>query len=162
MNTNGNTNEQQEILRKFKDQTVVRQLRQISRYMYQEIDRRMSLRGHTGLSARHFQVFENIDFEGTNITKLAQRSGITKQAMSKLVQEISEQGYIDVKNRPEDFRAYAVTFTDKGFKFLEEAREEVIKTRAAISELISAEEYQQFSSTLVKLLTYLEETHGRM
>ncbi len=157
MGTENNSEEQFEIHRKFREQTVVRLMRQISRYMYQEIDRRMQLRGHTGLSARHFQVFEYLDLQGSNITQLAQRAGITKQAMSKLVQQIVEVGYIEVHHKPNDFRSYDLHLTKSGFKFLEDAREEVIKTRALISGIIDADEYRRFTETLTKILHYFEQ-----
>ncbi|MBK8288364.1 MAG: MarR family transcriptional regulator [Cellvibrionales bacterium] len=52
-------------------------------------------RGHDGLKLNWDTVFLNLDFrEGSRVVDLAQINGLTKQAMSQIVAEIEQQGYM--------------------------------------------------------------------
>jgi DNA-binding MarR family transcriptional regulator len=64
-------------------------------------------RSHTGL-------FPHIALEGTRITDLAERLGITKQAVSQLVDDLEALGVVERKPDPEDARARRVAFTELG------------------------------------------------
>lgn len=71
-------------------------------------------RGHPEVGLPHSRLTRSIDLEGTRITVLARRAGVTKQAMGKLVQEMSELGYVRTIPDPTDGRAKLVTYTRRG------------------------------------------------
>lgn len=62
----------------------------------------------------HLDLFPHIDFEGTSVSVIAQRKGVTKQAVSKLVQEMVQMGALYFKADPEDSRSKLVCFQTKG------------------------------------------------
>lgn len=59
-------------------------------------------------------VLIQLETTGNRITTLAQRLGTSKQAASKLVQEIENKGLVVRLPDPEDGRASVIQFTDKG------------------------------------------------
>ena len=55
-----------------------------------------------------------MDEGGTRSTVLAQRAGVTKQAMSQLVRLMERQGYLEQVPDPTDTRAKVVRMTERG------------------------------------------------
>jgi DNA-binding MarR family transcriptional regulator len=56
----------------------------------------------------------HITFDGVRITTLAERLGITKQAVSKTVGEMADEGVVELVTDPDDARGKLVRFTAKG------------------------------------------------
>src|SRR5215469_6058506 len=55
-----------------------------------------------------------LDAAGARPTALAQRAGITKQAISQLVRELESRGYVEQVADPTDTRAKIVRLTRRG------------------------------------------------
>jgi DNA-binding MarR family transcriptional regulator len=79
---------------------------------------RVKAAGAEGLRPAHAQLLPHIDFEGTRLTVLAERVGITKQAVGELVAELERQGVVRRSKDPTDGRARQVRFTPKGIRAL--------------------------------------------
>jgi DNA-binding MarR family transcriptional regulator len=71
-------------------------------------------RGHPGLRASHFQLAPHIELEGSRLTDIAERAGITKQAVGQLVDELEAMGYVERVSDPRDGRARLVVYTARG------------------------------------------------
>ena len=82
---------------------------------------KLRARGHAGLGLAHTQLLIHLDLEGTRISTLAERAGVTKQAMGQLADELRVQGYVTKVTDPSDRRATVVNFTDRGWQFLRDA-----------------------------------------
>lgn len=66
--------------------------------------------GFDGLRAAHTNLFPHIDLEGTRLTDLSKRVGISKQAVGQLVDELEEMGALERVPDPEDGRAKLIRF----------------------------------------------------
>ena len=77
-------------------------------------------RGHPAVRPSHAVVFMNLDPDGTKMVTLAQRAGITRQAMSKLIHDLQASGYVEVRPDPDDGRATRVLLTGRGIAFCAE------------------------------------------
>ncbi len=79
---------------------------------------RARTRQKKGLPVRtaHTTLFPHIDLEGTRISTLAERVGVSKQAVSELVEELGEMGIVEKVADPTDGRAKLVVFTKAGRK----------------------------------------------
>lgn len=70
------------------------------------------IRERTGMDIRpaHTSVFPHIDLDGTRLTEIARRMGISKQAVGQLVSDLEEMGTLERVPDPEDGRAKLVRF----------------------------------------------------
>ncbi len=66
-------------------------------------------RAHTGL-------LPHIDQQGTRLTELARRLGITKQAAGQLVSDLEAMALLERVDDPQDGRAKLVRFTKRGLE----------------------------------------------
>lgn len=105
--------------------TLIALLRRTSRRMVEEITERMEAAGYPDSPARHYPVFENLDPEGTRLTVLAGRAGITHQAMAQLVAELEERGIVERVADPSDGRARLVRLTDDGREIVRAALKQI-------------------------------------
>ena len=62
----------------------------------------------------HGSVFRFIDAEGSRLTTLAERSGLTKQAIGELVGELEDHGYVERVADAGDRRAKIIRLTGQG------------------------------------------------
>ncbi|MGL5816162.1 MAG: MarR family winged helix-turn-helix transcriptional regulator [Phycicoccus sp.] len=75
---------------------------------------RLAERGHAAVRVAHGAVFRHLDEEGTTVSALAERAGMTKQAMAELVHYLEGHGYLRRVPDPADRRAKLVQPTDVG------------------------------------------------
>jgi DNA-binding MarR family transcriptional regulator len=59
-------------------------------------------------------VFRFIDRGGSRLTELAERSGLTKQAVGEVVDDLEGLGYVERVADPGDGRAKIIRLTDRG------------------------------------------------
>ena len=78
------------------------------------------MRERTGYPVRaaHTTLFPHIDLAGTRLTVLADRLGVSKQAVGQLVNELEDIGMLERRPDPSDGRARLVCFSEDGKKGL--------------------------------------------
>jgi DNA-binding MarR family transcriptional regulator len=104
--------------------------------MVDDLVARLHAAGYHDITAAHQSVFENIDREGTRLTTLAERSGITHQSMGELVHALERGGYLQRRPDPSDRRARLIHLTPKG--------SDLVRHAVAHSSEIEATWHQQF------------------
>jgi DNA-binding MarR family transcriptional regulator len=70
--------------------------------------------GHGTIRESHGCVFGYVEPQGSRLTELAERSGLTKQAVGEAVDDLVRQGYAVRAPDPTDGRAKLVRLTDSG------------------------------------------------
>jgi DNA-binding MarR family transcriptional regulator len=70
--------------------------------------------GAPRLRRSHTSLFPHIDLDGTRMSDLAERLGVTKQAVSQLVDDLEALGVVARVPDPDDARARRVIFTERG------------------------------------------------
>ncbi len=121
---------------------------------------KLHARGHHGLTLAHTALLANLDLGGTRVTTLAERAGMTKQSMGQLALDLEKRGYIIRTSDPDDRRAMIVTFTDRGWQFLEDAHAIKQEIEAAFATTLGEETFEGLRSALRDLLAG-EGDHGR-
>lgn len=66
----------------------------------------------------HTALFPHLDFDGVRLTELAARTGVTKQAVGQLVDDLVEIGMVERIPDPQDRRAKRVRFSRLGYAAL--------------------------------------------
>jgi DNA-binding MarR family transcriptional regulator len=114
--------------------------------------KKLRARGHEGLSLAHTTLLSNLDLQGTRITTLAERVGVTKQAIGHLVQDLEQKGYITRTADPDDRRATSITFTDAGWQFLRDAYQVKRELEAEFTATLGEEGMHSLRALLTTLL----------
>lgn len=107
---------------------------------------------HPDLKSSHALLVANWDLNGTRISTLAERAGITKQAMGVLVKEMEALGYLERAPDPLDARAILVMPTGKGRQLLADVRRLMAEIEAEQVEKVGREALEQLQGTLQKML----------
>ena len=81
----------------------------------------LSEQGHPLVRGSHIAVFSGLEGAGTNISTLADRAGVSRQAMAALVKEVEQIGYVTTRPDPGDRRAVLVELTGVGAQFCRDA-----------------------------------------
>jgi DNA-binding MarR family transcriptional regulator len=79
-----------------------------------ELFARMAAAGFPELRPTHGCVFGTIGPEGDRLTSLAERAGMTKQAVGEVVSELEKLGYAERVPDPGDGRAKIIKLTERG------------------------------------------------
>jgi DNA-binding MarR family transcriptional regulator len=90
-------------------------LSQVKGLAVKDMFSRMAAQGFQDVREGHGCVFGFIDLEqGSRLTDLAERSGLTKQAVGEAVAELERKGYLERVPDPEDGRAKIIKLTQRG------------------------------------------------
>ena len=79
-----------------------------------ELARRVDAAGYTDLRPGHGCVFGTIDPEGSRLTDLAERAGMTKQTVGEVTSDLEKLGYVERVPDPSDGRAKIIRLTKRG------------------------------------------------
>ena len=94
-----------------------------------------------------------LDPEGTSISELARRVGVTRQAIHQTVNSMVKAGFVDVVPAPHDKRLKLVRLSKLGHRVDREAVREIHRLEAALSERLG-------KKTVATLRKALEEDWG--
>ena len=67
----------------------------------------------------HLRLISIVGVESVNNNELAKRARVTKQAMSKMVNDLETRGFIIVEPDPNDSRAKIISISNEGVDFIE-------------------------------------------
>lgn len=98
-----------------------------------------NLARRTQVSAAHVHITRHLDLKGSRVTELAERAGLTKQAMSSLVAQCEAWGLVQREPDTRDARAQIVRFTDSGMLWLAAFREAVTEAEAEMEREVGKE-----------------------
>jgi len=116
------------------------------------VTRGMHERGFTGVRLVHIALIRNVDEDGTRISEIARRAGMTKQATGQLVAEFVELGYIRIVPDPDDGRAKIAQYTAKGKRLLRAIVGSIAATESDFGAVIGAEAVHTLKAALTQVL----------
>ncbi len=122
---------------------------------------RLAQRGYTDFPFASASLLWLLDEGGTRSTLLAQRAGVTKQAMSQQVRLMERQGYLEQVADPNDTRAKVVRMTPRGEAVKTacvEVREEL---NQRVAKLIGREEAREMESNLDEMTRMFSDVGAR-
>jgi DNA-binding MarR family transcriptional regulator len=98
----------------------------------------MSRSGRPEARISHISLTRNLDLQGTRVSELARRAGMTKQAMGELVTQFAELGLVVARVDPSDRRARVVRFTPQGLQWLDAFRRAVDRAEREMRDEVGA------------------------
>jgi len=84
-----------------------------------------NLAARAQVSAAHIHITRHLELKGTRLTDLAERAGMSKQAMGDLVDQCEAWGLVTRSPDPRDARARIVQFTETGLAWLQAFKDAV-------------------------------------
>jgi DNA-binding MarR family transcriptional regulator len=126
------------------------------------VTRAMHERGFAGIRLVHIALIRNVDENGTRISDIARRAGMTKQATGQLVAEFVELGYIKLIPDPDDGRAKIARYTAKGKRLLVAIVASIEQTENAVSAAIGAAQLEALKTSLRATLCHPELVEGQI
>jgi DNA-binding MarR family transcriptional regulator len=135
------------------DEHLVALLGSVRDELLEEMYRRVAAAGYPGLRPSHGCVFRYLELEGSRLSELAEKSGMTKQAFGEHLANVEALGYIVRVPDPQDGRAKLIVPTARG-------REVLVLGRQAFAEI-----ERDWAATIgvervAALRTTLEEIHA--
>jgi DNA-binding MarR family transcriptional regulator len=106
----------------------------------------------------HSAVLANIDIEtGTRATTLAERAGVSKQAIGELINDLEGNGYVERHTDPTDGRAKLVRLTPAGHRLIQAALEVIDGLEAKLEASVGERALRQTRRTLEAVIDTVED-----
>ena len=117
---------------------------------------KLRARNVTDVGLAHTALLANLDRLGTSVTLLAERTAMTKQAMSELALDLERGGHVVRAPDPADRRVTTVTITDRGRHTLRAAMDVKREVEAEYAAIVGQQRLEALQETLAMII----ETHG--
>ena len=108
--------------------------------------------GFTDVRPAHGFAFVRLASGGATVVDLARHLGVTKQAASQLVEELSRRGYVERTPHPTDARARLVVLTERGRACTAAADAAVRAQVTSWSEVLGAERVHALGDDLARVV----------
>ncbi len=113
--------------------------------------------GHEHMKMWYMPLIMNIGPDGITNNELAKKALMTKQAMSKIVKELLQLGYIETQPSKDDKRCSNILLTSKGKKFAIDCRFKMCSLETHYQELIGKEKVEELKNVLLRIIEYNNE-----
>ncbi|MGM0865180.1 MAG: MarR family winged helix-turn-helix transcriptional regulator [Bacillota bacterium] len=125
-----------------------------------ELHYRLSELGFGDIRPAHGFMFKCITPNGATGIELAEYLGITKQAVSKMVDYLEKSGYVMRQTHPTDKRGKIIVLTERGWSVVEVKGKILTEIEGRWIENIGAERMQMLKEDLLKIV--FEENEGKL
>jgi DNA-binding MarR family transcriptional regulator len=146
-----------EHLRSYRLRSWARLINQLKRQLDRYMEAELGARGYGHFKLGYMPLLMNIDPEGITNGELSRRACVTKQAMSKIVHELSELKYITTEGGSGDGRISIIRLTEKGKRFVVESKHSMMDLSDEFKAVVGVKQYEKSVDTLMKILEYSEQ-----
>jgi DNA-binding MarR family transcriptional regulator len=143
-------------LRTWRDQTLYRLLLRASRAETTATLDGIRRRGFADISLSDANLLANLDTEGSAISALARRAGVTRQAASQQIAGLERAGYVERRSSTTDGRAVLIIQTPRGRDLLAAALDVVEELEASYAALLGHAGLKELKGALASLLDRID------
>ncbi len=101
-----------------------------TRWIYQSVLNILHAKGYDALTETHLSFFASLDCGQTQASKVAQRLGISRQAVYRTTTELQNQGFLTLETNPDQRNQKRIAMTDKGMQLVRDARDALATAEA--------------------------------
>jgi DNA-binding MarR family transcriptional regulator len=117
--------------------------------------------GERRLRPSHTSIFPHLDLDGTRLTTLASRMGITKQAVSELIGDLEAMRLVERVPDPADGRARLIRFSRRGREGLMHGVGILDAIESEIGKKAGEGTVRHLREALAAILPVLQDLHAR-
>jgi len=129
-----------------------------SRYVNVIIVENLHQRGFTELRSTHTALLSNLDLEGSSLTVVSQRAGITKQAMGRLADELVKLKYVTRTLNKNDKRSVIIEFTPAGLELMSYSFRIMEELENRCARRLGGNRFKKLLTSLQEIINELENT----
>jgi DNA-binding MarR family transcriptional regulator len=133
------------------DLPLIAQLAEVKGAISDELYAQLAEVGYANIRPAHGCVFGHIDEDGARLTALAERAGLTKQAVGEAVADLERLGYVERVPDPNDGRAKIIRLTDRGVAAAAAAAEIFADIERRFAAEVGDKRFKEFRETLRRL-----------
>ncbi len=126
-------------------------LRVPSEAIHRRIIRELNVAGFHELIAPHMVIFRYPGPDGARPGVLAERAGVSKQAMNRVLGSLEELGYLERGDAPDEGRARIVRFTKRGHAAYAKAVEVLREVEREWKAELGAKDFAQLKELLFRV-----------
>lgn len=115
------------------------------------IQRDLVASGFDDIGTAHLAVFQHPSPRGLRITELAERAGMSRQAMTYLIAELEERSYLERRPDPSDGRASLVDLTARGQEAVAAIRASVRRLEREWEVQLGRPRFREFREALLEM-----------
>ena len=119
-------------------------------------------KGHLRLKMSFAQVISHISVHGSLINDLAKINGVSKQAISQVVKEVEDLGYIERKQNPDDARSTKLFLTEYGMQLVTDSLNNISGVRVQFVQILRERRVKYFSQSIETLYDYFCSTSAKL
>jgi DNA-binding MarR family transcriptional regulator len=123
-----------------------------SRVVNSQVVQGLHARGFTQLKSMHTTLLSNLPLAGASVTHVAERAGITKQAMGRLASELEIAGYLKQKKLAADGRVRMLSLTARGRRLMLDSFEVMAALEEQYADAIGKKQLHALMSGLAALI----------
>ena len=143
-------------LRAWRDQTLSRLLLRASRAEATNTLEQVHERGYADVTLTDTNLLANLDTQGTAISALARRAGVTRQAAGQQIAALEGAGYVERRPSEIDGRAVVVYQTARGRALLSDALDIVEELEAEYASYLGASRLASLKKSLAMLVDRID------
>jgi DNA-binding MarR family transcriptional regulator len=130
---------------------MVRLLSIVKKDLDHQLTSKLQNLGYVDFKMGDMVLLSNISPGGTINNVLAKRAKITKQAMSKVVKNLTANGFISAQKSESDKRAAIISLTDSGKKLMIDASAMVKEIEQSYTEILGSQDMDVLTDILFRL-----------
>ncbi len=108
------------------------------------------------LRAAHTQLFPHITRDGVRLTAIAEKLGVTKQAIGPLIDDLEREGVVERVDDPDDARAKRIRWTAAGERALVHGLGLLAALERELAATVGAERLAELATTCERLIAALD------
>lgn len=110
--------------------------------------------GYADFKMAYMPLLMNIGPDGITNNELAKKAMVTKQAMSKVVKELADAGYIRTEINGTDGRSAVIQLTTQGKKLVVSSRSKVTDLELEYEQLLGKRKFADLKEMLILLIEH--------
>ena len=132
----------------------------VNRAMVADLVSGAAARGFPEVRQSHNAVFATLRSEGSRVSDMAARAGITKQSLAAVVRELEAAGLVTVSADPTDGRAKMVTYTERGWECVKGGAGYLRELEDTLADLLGRERLDDLRGMLEEVAVHFETRIG--